>query len=129
MAVYLDSSAIVKLVVREAESAALRRWLRDHPVRMVSALARVEVLRAVRSQGGRALTRARRVLDRIVVVAIDDDVLEAAAELDVAVARSPDAIHLATAVGLRADLDFVVTYDARMAAAAEVLEIDVAAPR
>jgi predicted nucleic acid-binding protein len=40
MAVFLDSSAIVKLVVREPESAALRRFLRTHAERVSCALAR-----------------------------------------------------------------------------------------
>lgn len=46
--VYLDSSALVKLVVRESESGALRRFLRRHPSRVSCALARTEVPRADR---------------------------------------------------------------------------------
>ena len=41
--VYLDSSAIVKLAVREPESAALRAYLRRRRPLVSSALARVEV--------------------------------------------------------------------------------------
>ena len=50
MAIYLDSSAIVKLVVQEAQSAALRRYLRSDARRVSCALARVELARAVRPQ-------------------------------------------------------------------------------
>src|SRR5262249_40095112 len=57
--VYLDSSALVKLVVAERESTALRRSLRTEPRRASCALARVEVVRAVRPHGGAAITRAR----------------------------------------------------------------------
>ena len=46
-AIYLDSSALIKLVFEEAESAALRAFLADHPLRASSVLARVEVLRTV----------------------------------------------------------------------------------
>lgn len=45
-AIYLDSSAIVKLAVREPESDALRRYLRTRHPRVSSALARAEVMRA-----------------------------------------------------------------------------------
>ena len=65
MAVYLDSSAIVKLVVRERESSALRRFVRTRHERVSCALARTEVLRAVRHLGPAAVNRARRILRRI----------------------------------------------------------------
>jgi len=130
MAIYLDSSAIVKLVVRESGSAALRRLLMSDPVRVSSALARVEVMQAVRAQGPRASARAEAVLSRIRLLRIDDDVLAVAANLDPGVLRSLDAIHLASARTLGAGelLGGIVTYDARMAAAARLLGILVFAP-
>ena len=48
---YLDSSALVKLVVAERESRALRRFLRREADRVSCGLARNEVLRAVRPCG------------------------------------------------------------------------------
>lgn len=128
MAVYLDSSAIVKLVVKEAESHALTRHLRRHVVRVSSALAHVDVLRAVRAQGTEASARARQVLAHLVLVAVDNDILEAAASLDGAVLRSLDALHLATAASLASDLTALVAYDARMIAAARALGMRVASP-
>jgi len=127
--VYLDSSALVKLVVAEAESRALRRYLRPHPQRATCALARVEVLRAVRTHGARALTRARSLLRRFDLIAMDDELLERAAAIDAAVLRSLDAIHLAAAQTLGDELTELVTYDGRMTAAAEKLGLTVAAPR
>lgn len=50
-AIYLDSSAIVKLAVREPESDALRRYLRTRHPRVSSALARAEVMRALLDKG------------------------------------------------------------------------------
>jgi uncharacterized protein len=118
VAVYLDSSALVKLVVREPESAALRRYLRRHPTRVSCALARVEVVRAVRAQGTSAAARARALLGRMHILRIDDSLLEVAADLDPLVMRSLDAVHLAAAQMLGSDLDALVTYDLRMRRAA-----------
>jgi hypothetical protein len=127
-AVYLDSSAIVKLVVREPESSALRRYLRRRPRRVSCTLARVEVVRAVRPQGTAALTRAHRLLERLNLLRLDDPLLDAAAELDGPSLRSLDAIHLAAAQALGAELESVVTYDVRVTAAATGLGLRVASP-
>lgn len=127
--VYLDSSALVKLVIAEPESGALRRYLRREPERASCALARVEVLRAVRTQGPAATTRARRLLQRLSLVRIDDALLEAAAALEPEALRSLDAIHLAAAQLFGDELTAVVTYDGRMAAAANLLDLRVDAPR
>jgi predicted nucleic acid-binding protein len=126
--VYLDCSALVKLVVVERESGALRRYLRANPRRVSCALARVEVVRAVRAHGPRAVTRARRLLRRLDVVRLDDELLDAAAALDSGVLRSLDAIHLAAAQALGDELTAVVTYDERMTSAAGLLGLTVRAP-
>lgn len=128
MAVYLDSSALVKLVVREVDSAALRRYLRRQTRRVSCALARVEVVRAVRPHGPEAVARARAVLQRIDLLQLDDSLLDAAAALDAVMLRSLDAIHVAAARELRGELSAIVTYDARMAKAAAALGLHVAAP-
>jgi predicted nucleic acid-binding protein len=127
-AVYMDSSALVKLVVREPESAALRRYLRRRPRRVSCALARVEVVRAVRSQGEAAHTRARALLERLSLLRLDDSLLDTAAQLDGPSLRSLDAIHLAAAQALGAELEGVVTYDVRMQAAANGFGLSVASP-
>lgn len=127
--VYLDSSALVKLVVAETESTALRRYLRGEPRRASCALARAEVIRAVRPHGAAALTRARRLLRRLDLVQLDDELLDSAAALDGSVLRSLDAIHLAAAQTLGDELTAVVTYDERMTTAAGLLSLAVDAPR
>jgi predicted nucleic acid-binding protein len=127
--VYLDSSALVKLVVVERESAALRRYLRKETRRASCALARVEVVRAVRPHGSAALTRARRLLRRLDLIQLDDELLDGAAALDRGVLRSLDAIHLAAAQTLIDELNAIVTYDDRMTTAAALLGLTVAAPR
>ena len=127
--IYLDASALVKLVIAEPESAALRRHLRSRPERATCALSRVEVARAVRTQGPRASARARQLLQRLDVLVLDDELLERAAGIDPAVLRSLDAIHLAAALTLGGELTEVVTYDARLADAAARLGMSVTAPR
>jgi predicted nucleic acid-binding protein len=127
--VYLDSSALVKLVVAEPESSALRRYLRKHPVRASCALARVEVVRAVRLHGAPAMTKARQLLRRLDLIQLDDELLDAAAALDGVVLRSLDAIHLAAARTLGDELTAIVTYDNHMTTAAGHAGLVVDAPK
>jgi predicted nucleic acid-binding protein len=125
---YLDSSAIVKLSVQEPESAALRRYLRRRQPYVTSALARTEVARALMPLGPGVVRRGMDVLARIDLVRINDRILVAAGALVPAEVRSLDAIHLATAQQLGAEVARIVTYDQRMAAAAQENGWLVAAP-
>lgn len=126
--VYLDSSAIVKLVVREPESDALRDYLRNRRPLVSSGLARTEVMRAVLDKGEPARKAARRVLTGLDLVRVDNRVLDLAGRLPPIELRSLDAIHLATAQRLGADLGKLCTYDDRMRDAAEDLGMAVIAP-
>ena len=129
-ALYLDSSAFVKLVVEEAESAALRTFLASHGARRVSsALLRTESPRAVRHVGPDALATVREALRRIDLIGIDDRILDAAGILEPQVLRTLDAIHLATAMAVGDDLEAIVTYDERMVEAARLLGLSTATPR
>lgn len=131
MTFYLDSSAIVKMVRREKESTPLRRFLKRHraEVRTTSSLARVEVVRAVAPGGPAAITRARYQLSLLRQLPLDRQMLDDAATLSPGSGlRSLDAIHLASARLLGADLRAVVTYDGRMADAALALGLPVEAP-
>jgi predicted nucleic acid-binding protein len=126
---YLDTSAVVKLLVREGETAALRRWLRRRPRRVASALLSVELLRAARRAGEpRLVVEARRLLSGITLVDVDRAVLDRAGELEPGQLRTLEAIHLATALSVGAELDAVVTYDRRMADAAPLVGLAIAAP-
>lgn len=128
-ATYLDSSAIVRLAVREPESLALRRYLRRRQPLVSSALARTDVLRALLPAGDEAVTRGRAVVQRINLVRVNDRSLDAAGVLRPPALRSLDAIHLATAGELGDDLDAVVAYDNRMVTAAKHLGFRVVQPR
>jgi uncharacterized protein len=125
--VYLDSSAFVKLVVPEAESSALRRSLREWPDRASATLLRVEAVRAVMPSGPVAVRTARRQMARLHLIELTRTLLDAAAVLTPRL-RSLDAIHLAAAQSLGADLGVVVTYDARLAQAAGALGMVVETP-
>lgn len=125
---YLDSSAIVKLAVREPESATLRRYLQRKRPLVTSGLARTEVLRALLPLGAAAIERGNDVLRRLNVIRVSDRILVAAGMLEPAELRSLDAIHLATADALGDDLARICTYDERMAHAARALGWTVVAP-
>jgi predicted nucleic acid-binding protein len=129
-ALYLDSSAFVKLAVEEAETAVLRQHLAERGSRRVSsALLRTESFRAVRHLGADALATVREGLRRIDLVAIDDRILDAAGTLEPRVHRTLDAIHLATAIAVGDDLETIVTYDDRMIEAARLLGLATSSPR
>jgi predicted nucleic acid-binding protein len=126
---YLDSSALVKLVVAEPETPALLEFLAGWPHRVSSALARVEVLRAVKRTGAGPAVRRRatRVLARVALIRIDDAVLAAAARVPPPELRTLDAIHVATARSLDG-LAGIVTYDARLGRAASRARFKVWSP-
>ena len=127
---YLDSSALLKLVVPERETAALFSFLAEYPERVSSKLAVVEVGRAVRRAGAPAAVRRRasEVLARIALLEISDAVVSRAAELLPKDLRSLDAVHLATAMSLGDDLASLVAYDARLIEAARRARLPVVAP-
>ena len=120
--VYLDSSALVKLVIQEAESQALRIWIEPGMVLASAALARTEVIRAVRPAGHDAILLAHDLLRGLRLIALDEAVLDSAARVGADELRSLDAIHLAAALALGGDLNGMVSYDRRMIAAARSLE-------
>ena len=127
-ATYLDSSAIVKLAVREPETDALRRHLRRRHTLITSGLARTEVLRALLPAGAAAMAAGQRVLSRLDLVRVNDQVLGGAGVLLPIELRSLDAIHLATAGRIGRDLGEIVTYDQRMAFAAQQMGYKVLSP-
>ena len=127
--IYLDSSAILKLVFIEDESDALDAFLRGWPRRTTSSLARVEVMRmAMRVEDAAVTATAREVLARIDMVAVDESTLFRAIAAEPRTLRSADAIHLATAIALQPDIVGMVAYDKRLATAARSAGLRVWAP-
>jgi uncharacterized protein len=132
--IYLDSAAIVKLAHPEAESPALQSWLADRAdmLRVTSALAEIEVPRAVRLHAPASQQTVPLVLGTIARFEIDIAVRTVAASYSDPQLRSLDAIHLATAQVLSAELgeavDAFVTYDNRLLAAAKSAGFATASP-
>ena len=130
VALYLDTSALVKLVVAESETAALRAWLQDQGSELVACdLARTELMRTIRRVASDRIMQARAVLDTVTLLGATAAVFEAAGRLDPPALRSLDAIHLASALDVGDDLDGLVTYDDRLVAAARSNGVTVVTPR
>ena len=125
----MDSSALLKLVVSEAETAALEADLATRDGLVSSSIAVVECHRAARRAANRRiLQRTSEVLESIYLLDLTAVILERASTLRPATIRSLDAIHLASALSVdEADLE-VITYDDRMAQAARANGLRVSQP-
>src|SRR3954447_870442 len=108
---YVDSSAVVKTVIEEPETTALRRWLAGKPHLAACDVIRVEVVRAVRAADPSSVAQAWEAVGALTLIRQDLDVQERAALLDPPSLRSLDALHLAAALSLGPDLAGVLTYD------------------
>lgn len=128
MTLYLDASALVKLVAREAETEALAAYLLAHPSHATSAVGLVEVRRAAGRRPGTLPGRVDAVLAAVAVIRLGADLVAAAGAVRPAELRTLDAIHVATAALLGEDLEAVVTYDRRLAEAAEAAGLPIASP-
>lgn len=128
--IYLDSSALLKLVRREDESTALLNWLDvrlEQPV-VPSESGRVEVLRAARRIGPQVVAEARAVLADLDRVTLDGAVQDVAVDVGGALLRTLDARHLAYALLLGEAVTAFVAYDHRLADAARSAGLVVVAP-
>jgi predicted nucleic acid-binding protein len=135
MRIYVDSSALVKLIFAEAESSALRAFLADRVATgdqlLSSSIAWVEVGRAVRSRidvddlglVARATDVALEGVDEVVV---SEQVVSIGRRVGPPTLRSLDALHVASAIAVSADR--VVAYDTRLIAAAHELGFETVAP-
>ena len=131
--IYLDTTAIVKLIRVEAESAALVGWLneRSHEGLVASALVEVELPCALRRSQPEMLGAVALALGRLSRVEINAAVRATAGAYVDPMLRSLDAIHLATAEFLVASdvpLLAFVTYDKRLAEVASRAGLQVVAP-
>ena len=128
--IYLDSSALMKLVRREDETEALCAWLDvrlEQPV-VTSELGRVEILRAARRAGGEVLAEARAVVGDLDLVPLDRAVQDIACDLGDPQLRTLDALHLGSALLLGQALTTFVAYDRRLAGGARAAGLEVATP-
>jgi predicted nucleic acid-binding protein len=126
---YLDSSALLKLVVVEGETSALEADLASREGLVTSSLAVVECHRAVRRAANRRIVqRAEQVFDAVYLLDLTPVILERASTIEPAMVRSLDAIHIATALSVDDDDLEMITYDERMAEAARISGLRVLQP-
>lgn len=128
--IYLDSSALLKLLHEEPESAALADWLSAHlDSPMVSSeLAKVEVLRACRRVNPDVLPAAGRLLAQLDLIPLTSDLIDDAATIGEVNLRSLDAIHLASARSIRSDMAAFIAYDLPLGDAAVVAGLELLRP-
>jgi predicted nucleic acid-binding protein len=124
---YVDTSAFVKLVRVEPETEPLRTDVGAEPL-VSSALLAVEVRRAAARLGREALDAAQGLLQRVTLLPLGAEVLDAAATLEPPALRSLDALHLATALSIGPAHLALYTYDDRLAEAARAHGFAVRSP-
>jgi predicted nucleic acid-binding protein len=133
-ALYVDTSALVKLLIREAESDVVEEELSRWSDLATSVVTSIELRRAIaRARSDATVVVADEhtilgVLASLAEVPLSDDLRAAASSLGPVELRTLDAIHLASALALGDDLAGVLTYDGRMQRAALAIGISVLAP-
>jgi len=128
--IYLDSSALLKLLVEEPESSALASWISERlsTPKVSSELAKVEVIRAARRLNARVVPAARALVSQLDLIPLSSGLMEEAGDVGTAALRSLDAIHLASALSIREALTAFVAYDYRLVAAAKTAGLAAESP-
>jgi hypothetical protein len=124
---YADASALVKLILQEADSPAMHRWFVEAERVVTSRLGVVETIRASRRYPHETAHRDR-VIGDLEVLELSADIARRAGDVQPPLLRTLDAVHVASALALGPELDAFVTYDARLASAARALGIPVIQP-
>ncbi len=132
---YVDTSALLKLLVREAESTAIERELVRWPSLATSIVTEVELPRAVaraRQDRPDAVIDGSLILQGVVssaaIIELTEDIVIAARSVAPVHVGALDAIHIASALSLDKNLAGVATYDGRMADAVTRVGVNVIAP-
>ena len=126
--IYIDTSAMLKLVHPEPESMPLRTWLARRPGDLVSsALIRTEARRAILRNDPAALPHLPAVLAVIAQIPVTESILDRATQLADPGLRTLDAIHLASAAAIP-DITALLAYDKRLTEAARTMGLAVASP-
>jgi uncharacterized protein len=131
MTIYLDSSALIPLVQRDANSEPLLRFLGLHRAepKITSALSRTEVVRAMSKCGRGAVALAQRAVGRCYQIPLSADLLDRSALYSPGQRlRTAEAIHLTSARVLGDQLHTFVTYDERLFQAALTWKLPVYSP-
>lgn len=122
MIAYLDTSAAAKLLVEQSESEALARYLDESEVEVVACMLLATELRRLVVREALPQSDASEVLEEVGLYDMPRSLYYEAGILAQQNLRSLDALHLAAAV--RLGVDAVVTYDTRMAEAAQTIGLE-----
>jgi predicted nucleic acid-binding protein len=129
---YVESTALVKRVIDEPGSTAMTRWLDGlldaGGSAFTSDLGRTEAYRVVARNDPHALPGARAIIDSFLRVRVVEQTYVLAMELEPAVLRTLDALHLAVVLGLDGRCAGIVTYDRRIVEAAGTVGIRTISP-
>ena len=131
--IYMDTSALTKLLISEPETPELRTWLTAQidqgDSAATSALGRVELMRTVARYGNSGHSdRARYLLDGLDILPLTEPVITLAESIGPATLRSLDAIHLAAAAYFKQQLTTFVTYDHRLLEGCRNIGLTTASP-
>lgn len=126
--IYVDSSALVKLVLPEAESSSMIKFTTQHSRVVTSTIGAIEFRRAVKRHYAERLWAVESVLATMTLVEMSREVRRTAALLEPATLRTLDAIHLASALLVRDELEAFVGYDERLLEAARLVGIPTVSP-
>ena len=125
---YVDSSALVKLIVEETGSHSMARWYVEAERVLISRVGIVETRRAAARHDDLDPGLIDQVLRSVAVFELDEQIERDAVAIRPSSVRSLDAIHLATAMAMLPAIDAFVTYDERLAEAARSLGLPVVSP-
>lgn len=124
---YIDSSAIIKLIKPEKESAALIKKLPSALI--ASRISRVEVTRTIIRYEPDLLDSTYNVLADIQMVPVEDAIVTIAENLPQFIElRSLDSLHIASALAIKNVLKGIITYDKEMVIAANALGFKTLSP-
>ena len=127
--IYLDTSALVKLVIEEAESGALEHWmLLQEELFTTSVIGRVELLRVCRRVAPESVAQAQLLLDDLPIIPLSGWLVDVAENIGPPELRTLDALHLAAAFAMTDVLTAFVTYDKHLRDAALLTGLPVMAP-
>lgn len=109
---YVDTSALIKLILTEPETPALRVALTEWPDVVASEILFIEAHRVGIRENRQA--DVKTLLQGVTLLSLTPAIRQRAAMIGTGQLRTLDAVHLATAEALDDDLGVIFTYDTRM---------------
>lgn len=128
--IYLDTSALFKMLWDEAESSVLHRWMNEHlDIPLISStLAKIELIRGCRRYDDAAISDAYANLEQVNLIPMRTSIVDTACQVGNSTLRSLDAIHLASALSIRGEISTFCAYDSRLQQAATEAGLPTLAP-